>query len=56
VINASRVTDIQHYDPNNRANLSLDYTWGPFAAVLHENYYGSFRDDFDYPGQLFSAK
>jgi iron complex outermembrane receptor protein len=56
VINASRVTDIKYYAPNHRANLSLDYTWGPFAAVLHENYYGPFRDDFDYPGQLFSAK
>jgi len=23
---------------------------------VHENYYGTFRDDYDYPGQLFSAK
>ena len=56
VINQARITDIQHYAPNNRANLTLDYRIGPFAAVLHENYYGTYRDQFDYPGQLFSSK
>ena len=56
VIGPARITDIQHYAPNNRANLTLDYQLGPFAAVLHENYYGTFRDENDYPGQLFSAK
>jgi len=55
VIGPARVTDIQHYAPNNRANLNLDYQFGPFAAVLHQNYYGSFRDENDYPGQLFAA-
>jgi len=24
--------------------------------VVHENYYGTFRDQNDYPGQLFSSK
>ena len=55
VISQARIIDIQHYAPNSRANLTLDYQFGPFAAVLHENYYGTFRDENDYPGQLFSA-
>jgi len=56
VITPARIIDIQHYAPNNRANVNLDYRLGKFAAVLHENYYGTFRDANDYPGQLFSAK
>jgi iron complex outermembrane receptor protein len=56
VISPARIIDIQHYAPNHRANLTLDYQLGPFAAVLHQNYYGTYRDENDYPGQLFSAK
>jgi iron complex outermembrane receptor protein len=56
VISPARIIDIQHYAPNSRANLTLDYQLGPFAAVLHENYYGTFRDENDYPGQLFSSQ
>jgi iron complex outermembrane receptor protein len=54
VISAARIIDIQHYAPNHRANLNLSYGWGPIRAVAHENYYGTFRDQNDYPGQLFS--
>jgi iron complex outermembrane recepter protein len=56
VISNARIIDIQHYAPNNRANLNLEYQIGKFSAALHENYYGTFRDENDYPGQLFSAK
>jgi iron complex outermembrane receptor protein len=56
VISQSRIIDIEHYAPNTRANLTVDYHVGPFIAALHENYYGSFRDQNDYPGQLFGAK
>ena len=56
VISPARIIDIQHYAPNHRVNMTLDYHLGPFAAVAHENYYGTFRDQNDYPGQLFSAK
>jgi iron complex outermembrane receptor protein len=56
VINQARIIDIQHYAPNHRANLNLDYRLGKFSALLHENFYGSFRDENDYPGQLFSKK
>jgi iron complex outermembrane receptor protein len=56
VISQARIIDIQHYAPNNRANLSASWGLGPFRTVLHENYYGTYRDQNDYPGQLFSAK
>jgi len=56
VINQARITDIQHYAPNDRVNLNLDYHLGQFIASVHENYYGTFRDENDYGGQLFSAK
>jgi iron complex outermembrane receptor protein len=55
VISAARIIDIQHYAPNSRANLNLSYGWGPIRVVARENYYGTFRDENDYPGQLFSA-
>jgi iron complex outermembrane receptor protein len=56
VISQARIVDIEHYAPNRRANLNLSYVLGPFRAAVHENYYGTFRDQNDYPGQLFSAK
>src|SRR5882762_2768154 len=56
VITTARIDDIEHYAPNRRLNLNLNYALGPFRASLHENYYGTWRDENDYPGQLFSAK
>src|SRR5882757_4107976 len=56
VIDQIRIVDIEHYAPNRRANLNLSYVLGPVRAAVHENYYGTVRDQFDYPGQLFSAK
>jgi iron complex outermembrane receptor protein len=56
VISQSRIIDIEHYAPNNRVNLNLEYHLDKFIAAVHENYYGTFRDQNDYPGQLFSAK
>ncbi len=56
VINQSRIDDIEHYAPNRRLNMNLSYVLGPIRAALHENWYGTWRDENDYPGQLFSAK
>ena len=55
VISKARIVDIQHYAPNTRVNLNLSYALGPIRATVLENYYGTFRDENDYPGQLFSA-
>ncbi len=56
VISPARIIDIEHYAPNNRVNLNLEYHLDKFIAAVHENYYGTYRDQNDYPGQLFSAK
>ncbi|TLY86247.1 MAG: TonB-dependent receptor [Gammaproteobacteria bacterium] len=56
VIDQARIVNIKHYAPNTRVNLNLDYRMGPFEALVHENYYGTYQDEYDYPGQLFSAK
>ena len=56
VITPARIDDIEHYAPNRRLNLNVNYALGPFRAALHENWYGTWRDENDYPGQLFSAK
>ncbi len=55
VITAARIVDIEHYAPNDRVNLNLDYDLGKIRASLRANYYGSFRNEQDYPGQLFSS-
>ncbi|MGH8251787.1 MAG: TonB-dependent receptor plug domain-containing protein [Steroidobacteraceae bacterium] len=54
VITPARIVDIEHYAPNDRVNLSLDYDWDRIRVALRTNYYGSFRNEQDYPGQLFS--
>jgi iron complex outermembrane recepter protein len=56
VITPARIVDIEHYAPNDRVNLSLDYNWDRIGVLLRGNYYGSFRNEQDYPGQLFSDK
>jgi iron complex outermembrane receptor protein len=56
VITQARIVDIEHYAPNRRANLNLSYVLGPIRAAVHENWYGTYRDENDYPGQLFSSK
>jgi iron complex outermembrane receptor protein len=56
VISQSRIIDIQHYAPNDRANLTVDYRLYKLVAAVHENFYGSYRDENDYPGQLFSSR
>jgi iron complex outermembrane receptor protein len=56
VITQARIDDIEHYAPNRRLNMNLSYALGPFRAAVHENWYGTYRDENDYPGQLFSAK
>jgi len=55
VINQTRITDIEHYAPNDRVNLTFDWSLDKFGVSLHQNYYGTYRDQNDYPGQVFSA-
>ena len=55
VINQTRIIDIEHYAPNDRVNLTFDWTKDKIGVALHQNYYGSYRDENDYPGQTFSS-
>ena len=34
VITAARIVDIEHYAPNDRVNLNLDYSLDPFRISL----------------------
>lgn len=54
VITEARIVDIEHYAPNNRVNLNLDYNWERLSVSLGANYYDTFRNEQDYAGQLFS--
>src|SRR5439155_26975824 len=55
VIDRHRIVNIKHYAPNSRVNLNLDYRMDPFEAAVHKNYYGTYRDHYYHPSQLFSA-
>ena len=56
VITPARIVDIEHYAPNDRVNLGLNYDLDRIGALLRVNYYGSFRNAQDYGDQLFSSK
>ena len=43
------IIDVAHLAPNDRATLSVDWSKGPMAVSLRENYYGSWIDATDYP-------
>jgi iron complex outermembrane receptor protein len=55
VINQARIIDIEHYAPNDRVNIGLNWTIDKLYATVRQNYYGTYRDENDYPGQLFSS-
>jgi len=55
-IDASRVLDIENLSPRHRANLSANWQVGGFTINGRANYYGSWLNDQDYPGQEFGAK
>lgn len=56
VISEAQRIDIAHLAPNHRATLSANFLRGPWMLNARENYYGSWRDEQDYPGQVFGSK
>src|SRR5207249_2162563 len=56
VISNAQIIDVAHLAPNHRATLSGNFTRGPWTLNARENYYGSWRDEVDYPGQKFGSK
>jgi len=55
-ISAAQIIDVARLAPNHRLSLSGGWTLGKWTINARENYYGSWRDEVDYPGQIFDAK
>ena len=56
VISQALITNIGALAPNHRANLTLNWTGNGFGVTVREAYYGSWREEVGYPGQLFGSK
>jgi len=56
VISQAQIIDVARLAPNNRATASLAWSSGAWSVTGRENYYGSWRDEVDYPGQVFGSK
>ena len=56
VISVDQIIDIKHLAPNHRVVASINWSRGPWTLNARENYYSSWRDENDYPGQVFGAK
>ena len=55
-VSNDQIVDIEFLAPNHRANLSADWSRANWTFGATEHYYGTWRDENDYPGQLFSSK
>ena len=56
VINQAQIITAEHLAPNHRVNLQGVWTLGNISVGATEHYYGSWRSEIDYPGQVFGAK
>ncbi|WP_235927727.1 TonB-dependent receptor plug domain-containing protein [Sandarakinorhabdus rubra] len=56
VIGAAQIINIGNLAPNHRANLTGTWSGGGFAVTVREAYYGSWREEVGYPGQVFGDK
>ncbi len=56
IISPGQIVNIGNLAPNHRANFSATYQMGDLGITLRESYFGSWRNETDYPGQLFGAK
>ncbi|MGA0603245.1 TonB-dependent receptor plug domain-containing protein [Caulobacter sp. KR2-114] len=56
VISAAQITDVARLAPAHRIVASANWSMGPWSVNARENFYSSWRDEVDYPGQKFGAK
>ncbi|MFM5918628.1 MAG: TonB-dependent receptor plug domain-containing protein [Novosphingobium sp.] len=56
LIGPAQLVNIRHLAPNHRTNLSANWTSGPWTINARENYYGSWQNETDYPGQVFGSR
>jgi iron complex outermembrane recepter protein len=55
-IGEAQIITAERLAPNHRANLQAGWTIGDWTLNAVERYYGDWRAEADYPGQVFSAK
>lgn len=55
VISAAQRVNVSYLAPNHRANVNANLAYGPWSLNVRENYYGSWRDEVDYPGTNTAA-
>ena len=55
-LSPDQIIDAEHLAPNHRVNLQANWLKGNWNFGAGEHYYGNWRDDTDYPRQLFGAK
>lgn len=55
-ISAGQIVDAENLAPKHRLNMSANWTVGALSLGVTEHFYGSWRAEQDYPGQLFGAK
>lgn len=56
VISPAQRFNISNLPPKHRANLSANWQLGNFSINARENYYSSWANQLEYPGQRFGAK
>lgn len=56
VISPAQRFNISNLPPKHRANLSANWQIGDFSINARENYYSSWANQLEYPGQRFGAK
>ena len=55
-ISAGQIVDAENLAPKHRLNMSANWTVGDLSIGITEHFYGSWRAEQDYPGQLFGSK
>ena len=55
-IGAAQIINIGSLSPNHRVNASAGWQIAGFSVNARENYFSSWRNETDYPGQVFGAK
>jgi iron complex outermembrane receptor protein len=56
VISAAQRFNIRNLPPKHRANFSANWQIGDFTVNFRENFYSSWANQLEYPGQTFGSK
>lgn len=56
LIGQDQLKNIRNLAPNHRTNLSANWQSGNWTVNARENYYGSWVNETDYPGQVFGSR